>query len=187
LKNKLAILDLDETLIFGTQKKLDRSEDFKVSEYYVYKRPHLNEFILEIYKHYEIAFWSSAGDEYVQQVTSKIKPKNIEFEFVWSRDKAVYQRNFEEHGDVESHYHYVKPLKKVKKLGYNLSDFLIIDDSPHKCKLNFGNAIYPKAYEGALIDDELCVLSKYLQLIKEKKDFRRIEKRNWKTKMKNYH
>lgn len=187
MKNKLVILDLDETLIFGTSEKLDRDEDFKVFDYYVYKRPYLNEFILEVNKHFKIAVWSSAGDEYVQEVSKQIKPENIDFEFVWSRDKAVYQRNFEEHGDVESHYHYVKPLKKVKKLGYSLNEVLIIDDSPHKAKLNFGNAIYPRAYEGEIIDDELKSLSQYLQMIKDKEDFRKIEKRNWKTKVKNYH
>lgn len=187
MKTKLVILDLDETLIFGTPTKLDRDEDFKVFDYYIYKRPYLNEFILEIYKHFKIAIWSSAGDEYVQEVTRQIKPINIDFEFVWSREKAVYQRNYDEHGDIDSHYHYVKPLKKVKKLGYKLSEVLIIDDSPHKSKLNFGNAIYPKEYEGKLVDDELSILSKYLQVIKDKEDFRRIEKRNWKTKMKNYH
>ncbi len=186
MKTKLVILDLDETLIYGTSDKLDRDEDFKVFDYYVYKRPFLDQFLNELNNFFKIAIWSSAGDEYVQSVTEQIRPKDVNFEFIWSRDKAVYQKNMNEAGDYESHYHYVKPLKKVKKLGYDLSQVLIIDDSPHKSKLNFGNAIYPKSFEGELHDDELEQLIKYLHIIKDKDDFRKIEKRNWRTRMENY-
>jgi carboxy-terminal domain RNA polymerase II polypeptide A small phosphatase len=36
---KLLILDLDETLIHATSKKLSREPDFIVFDYFVYKRP----------------------------------------------------------------------------------------------------------------------------------------------------
>lgn len=45
-RNKpLAILDVDETLIYATKEKLIREPDFEVFDYRVYKRPNLNEFI----------------------------------------------------------------------------------------------------------------------------------------------
>jgi len=142
LKNKLVILDLDETLIFGSKDKLERKEDFKVFDYFVYKRPNLDDFIIKLNKHYQIAIWSSAGEEYVQKVSKYIKPELVEFKFVWSRERAVYQKNLNDDDsyDSDNHYHYVKPLKKVKKLGYELKNMIIIDDSPHKSKLNYGNA-----------------------------------------------
>lgn len=184
---KLAILDLDETLIYGSQSKLERAEDFIVFDYFIYKRPKLDEFLIDLSKHYQIAVWSSAGEEYVQEVSKYIKPDSVKFQFIWSRDRAVYKRNFNEYEDFESHYHYVKPLKKIKKLGFELKDVLIIDDSPHKSSLNYGNAIYPKPYEGDKNDNELELLLEYLIMIKDKEDFRRLEKRNWRNKIKHDH
>jgi hypothetical protein len=35
----LLILDLDETLIYGTETPLDRPEDFRVEPFYIYERP----------------------------------------------------------------------------------------------------------------------------------------------------
>ncbi|MEM6965470.1 MAG: NIF family HAD-type phosphatase, partial [Bacteroidota bacterium] len=55
------------------------------------------------------------------------------------------------------------------------------DDSPHKCQDNFGNAIYPKEFKGERDDQELKLLLKYLQKLKDEKNVRRIEKRNWKA------
>ena len=76
----------------------------------------------------------------------------------------------------------IRPLKKVKRKGYDLERILIIDDSPHKSKLNYGNAIYPKPYKGETEDNELIKLINYLESIKDEPNFRKIEKRNWRKK-----
>ncbi len=69
---------------------------------------------------------------------------------------------------------YVKSLKKVKRKGYELERIFIIDDSPYKSKLNYGNAIYPKSYKGELEDTELLILIDYLESIKDELNFRTI-------------
>ena len=56
-----------------------------------------------------------------------------------------------------------------------------MDDTPHKSKDNFGNAIYPKAFMGDTSDEELKLLFKYLKTLKEEENVRRIEKRNWRS------
>ena len=76
----------------------------------------------------------------------------------------------------------MKPLKKVKRKGFDLDRILIIDDSPHKSKLNYGNAIYPKPYKGESADTELVKLIDYLESIKDEPNFRTIEKRYWRRK-----
>ena len=43
----LLILDVDETLVFATEKELSRKADFIVFDYHVYKRPYLNQFLEE--------------------------------------------------------------------------------------------------------------------------------------------
>ncbi|BCA59088.1 hypothetical protein HMP06_1857 [Sphingomonas sp. HMP6] len=56
---------------------------------------------------------------------------------------------------------------------------LIVDDTPEKCVQNFGNAIYPKPFEGSLEDNELRLLTAYLKTLKDEANVRRLEKRRW--------
>lgn len=180
MKKPLAILDLDETLIFASKEKLNRDPDFEVFGYQVYKRPNLMEFINRLSTNYDLAIWSSAGNDYVESIIVKLK-LDTNLKFVWGRNQATQKRqlnNFYETGNEDELY-YVKSLKKVKRKGYNLGRILIIDDSPHKSELNYGNAIYPKSYKGNKEDDELLKLVTYLESIKDESNFREIEKRNW--------
>lgn len=183
MKKPLVILDIDQTLIFATKKSLNRNPDFGVFDYVVYKRPNLNEFIERLDKSYDIAIWSSAGNDYVNSIIDQLK-LNIEIQFIWGRNEATQKRQLNDYHETgnDTEYYYVKPLKKVKRKGYNLERILIIDDSPHKSKLNYGNAIYPKPFKGEVEDNELLILIDYLEHIKEESNFRSIEKRNWRRK-----
>jgi carboxy-terminal domain RNA polymerase II polypeptide A small phosphatase len=109
---KLLILDLDETLIHATTKKLSREPDFMVFDYFIYKRPHLDWFLLECHATYKLAIWSSASDEYVQEVVKRIVPDDISLEFVWGRSRCTPRRATEEDYFRDSydntHYHYTK-------------------------------------------------------------------------------
>lgn len=186
----LLVLDIDETLIHATENELDRKADFKVFDYHIYKRPFLNNFFDEIKDHFLLAVWSSASDDYVEKIAKTIFPKEINLEFIWGRSRCTYRRNLQidEYGYYDdnylNHYHYIKPLKKLKRQGYDLGKILIIDDSPHKCQDNFGNAIYPKEFTGDVRDNDLKFLGTYLKSLIGKKTVRRIEKRNWQLKFK---
>ncbi|SEC79268.1 carboxy-terminal domain RNA polymerase II polypeptide A small phosphatase [Tenacibaculum sp. MAR_2009_124] len=185
----LLILDIDETLIHATSNKLDKEEDFSVFNYYVYQRPYLHEFIDEIRNDYHLAIWSSASDDYVREIVNCIIPKEINLQFVWGRSRCKPKRilDIDSYGIYDNRYqeqyNYIKPLKKVKKLGFKLERTLIVDDTPHKCIENYGNAIYPKEYLGQNDDDELLFLAKYLKTLKDEKNVRKIEKRDWKKKI----
>ena len=183
----LLILDIDETLIFATDKKLNRPSDFTVFNYHVYKRPYLDEFIEAIKTDFLLAIWSSASDDYVKSIVKKIIPQDIKLEFVWARSRCTYRRNIQidnygyYNNDYQNHYHYIKPLKKLKRKGFQLERILIVDDTPHKSKDNFGNAIYPKEFKGETTDNELKILTRYLKTLKNEENVRRIEKRNWRS------
>ena len=190
-KNKekiLLVLDLDETLIHATETELDRKADFKIFDYHVYKRPFLKEFFDQVKDDFLLAVWSSASDDYVEKIVEHIFPKEIKLEFVWGRSRCTYKRNLriDEYGYYDdnylNHYNYVKHLKKVKKHGYDQGKILIVDDSPHKCQDNYGNAIYPKEFRGEQLDDELKLLAPYLKTFIGKKTVMKIEKRNWKLR-----
>src|SRR3954447_7252138 len=111
----LLILDLDETLIFGSEVELERRADFIVGPYYVYQRPHLNEFLTLVAKSYDLAIWSSATLDYVGAIASRIRSPEIEWRFIWARERCTQRMDFDR-ADVD----YLKDLKKVKRLGYDL-------------------------------------------------------------------
>lgn len=173
----LLILDLDETLIHATESVIDFQPSFRFSKYNIYPRPFLLEFLTEATQYFKLAIWSSADDEYVDEVVKLVKPSNIVFEFVWARSRCTTRRNIE----LDKYVH-EKRLKKVKKLGYTLERVLIVDDSPEKTRENFGNAIYIQPFEGAKDDDELLRLIDFLKSLSEKTNVRRIEKRGWRNK-----
>ncbi len=180
----LLILDLDETLVHATKQALDRPADFRLFDYHVYRRPFLLEFLQMVAPHFQLAVWSSASDDYVEAVVDQIFPPEIPLAFVWGRSRCTYRHRG--HWDdprswnsAWSHYHYVKPLRKLKRKGYRLERILIVDDTPHKAKDNYGNVIYPREYLGAEEDRELLDLAQYLLQLKAEKNVRTIEKRGW--------
>ncbi len=182
----LLILDLDETLIHATHIEQDMAVDFMLEDYLVYKRPFVDEFFTSLQDDFLFAVWSSATNGYVNKIVKQIIPHFIALEFVWSRERCTLRRDvLMEYGHDPDYYEYTKPLSKVKAKGYDLQKILIVDDTPFKCFANYGNAIYPKTFEGDKNDDELLYLAKYLKTLKDKNNVRNIEKRYWRTEVKN--
>jgi len=178
----LLILDLDETLIYADEVALDRPADFGVYGYHVYRRPHLAEFLAAADQHFDLAVWSSASDAYVYAVVDRIFPDPSKLEFVWGRSRASLRRvgpDDTRFYDPWDHLHYVKPLTKVRRAGWNLGRVLIVDDTPEKCFRNYGNAIYPRPWTGEEDDSELRLLMRYLAALKDVPNVRNIEKRRW--------
>ena len=87
--------------------------------------------------------------------------------------------------DPWDHLNYRKPLVKLKRHGWPLERVLILDDTPSKSAQNYGNAIYPKPFEGDPNDDELALLAKYLPELASCENVRKVEKRNWRDRMLN--
>ena len=172
--DKLIILDLDETLIHATEFELDRPCDFKFDKYFVYERPHLRQFLSDISNHFLLGIWSSAGDEYVNEIVRYIKPDNVEFVVVWGRSKCSLKRDL-----TFDTYCFEKRLDKLKKKGFRLEQILVVDDSPSKSRTNYGNAIYIKEFTGDTSDTELQFLYDYLLTFKTVDNVRTIEKRRW--------
>ena len=78
----------------------------------------------------------------------------------------------------QTHY-FVKDLRKVKRLGFDLSRVLVVDDTPQKLERNYGNALYVQPYFGDAADDELPKLASYLRTLVASEDVRQVEKRGW--------
>jgi carboxy-terminal domain RNA polymerase II polypeptide A small phosphatase len=175
LTRPLLILDLDETLIHASVEPLAHQCDFRAGDYYVYRRPHLEQFLEEVAQTYDLACWSSATMDYLELVLAVIMVGiDVKPLFIWDRSKCT--RHFD-HGLHEEYF--LKDLKKVRHRGFDLDRVLILEDEPRKVQRSFGNAIYVRPYLGAAEDQELPKLAAYLQSISSAASFRKLEKRYW--------
>jgi TFIIF-interacting CTD phosphatase-like protein len=171
----LLILDLDETLIHSLGRPLATAPDFMLGPYHVYRRPNLADFLARCAERYTLAVWSSAGSEYVDGIVKNIFPDAPQPAFVWSKSRCTTRMDAELRDEV-----YLKDLSKVKRLGFNLSRILIVEDEPRKVARHYGNAIIVEPFMGASDDAELAFLGRYLDKIHEAPNFRQVEKRGWK-------
>ena len=172
----MLVLDVDETLLHSADESLDRSADFRCGPYFVYRRPYLREFLLECAELFQLAVWSSSGADYLSLVLAQTVPSEVPLAFVWSRSRCVQRFDGEWHEQ-----YFVKDLKKVKRLGFDLARVLIVDDTPKKLERNYGNAVYVKPFLGDTNDNELPKLANYLRKLATVEDVRRVEKRGWRT------
>jgi RNA polymerase II subunit A small phosphatase-like protein len=176
MDQQLLILDLDETLVFGAERPLDRACDFRAGPYYVYKRPFLKEFLAAVAAGFELAVWSSASAPYVHAIVAELFPEPAALRFVWSRERCT-QRLHPEWLD----YYWLKNLKKVKRLGFDLERVLMIDDSPEKLSQHYGNHLRIAPYLGDLADRELESVLPFLAQLRAIENLRLVEKRNWRA------
>lgn len=190
---KLLILDIDETLLHASYQPLQTAKDstpaydFMLAEYFVYLRPHLNEFLAFCFEHFHVAIWTSASELYALEVQHKIITDNPRFAdkklaFVWSRKRCVQRLDYE-----YKDYYFIKDLKKVKKQGYSLEHIIMVDNTPRKLCRNYGNLVCVKDFLGDKNDDELLKLMRYLIKLKTVDNIRQIEKRGWRQAYQDVH
>jgi len=173
----LIIFDLDETLIFSTKELQDRFEDFKIGDFYVFKRPFLDSVLVNLSLYFSLAIWSSGTEDYVKDITEKLISTGVKFEFVWSRVNCTL------HFDIDyNDYFYIKKIDKVRKFGFSREKILIVEDLYKNVHMNYGNAIIVSPFRGS-DDNELLSLCNYLLTFKNIQNVLNIDKRNWLTKM----
>ncbi len=174
LKDKLLILDLDETLIYATEQPLNYSPDFQVGPYLVYKRPFVDDFLLVCQYWFDVAVWTSASPGYAAGIVDALFPYAPAF--VWASDRCT-QAYDPERGEHFS----VKNLRKVKQRGYRLEQIVVVDDTAEKHQQNYGNLVRVSAWTGELEDTELRLLLSYLQGLRAAENIRTVEKRQWRS------
>jgi RNA polymerase II subunit A small phosphatase-like protein len=171
------ILDLDETLLWATKELPEAEFDFQVFGYFATKRPHLEVFLESIFTWFDVAVWTSSGEDYARQVIAEIFDDPAALKFVWSASRCT-QRFDAKTGEPFS----LKDLKKVRRKGYVLDRVLMIDDSPEKLGRNYGNHLQLRPFEGNPNDSEFLNVLPFLGWIKDQPNFRVIEKRTWRNR-----
>ena len=74
MKPLLVVLDLDETLFFSSKNILDRSPDFLLDEFFVYKRPGVDDFLEKLFsdKRFNVAVYTAASKKYALSALSNL-------------------------------------------------------------------------------------------------------------------
>jgi RNA polymerase II subunit A small phosphatase-like protein len=174
----LVVLDLDETLVYASDEGLleGSDPDFYVGQYPVYKRPHVDSFLRDLFQEFRVAVWTSSSPSYAWEMVSKLFGSlQDELLFVWDSSRCTQKFDPE-----KMEWYWLKNLKKAKRRGFDLSRTVAVDDTPLKYKKSYGNLVRMRAFEGGE-DDWLPALLKYLRWLNNKPDVRTVEKRGWKT------
>ena len=178
---KLLILDLDETLIHGATQKLDYEPACIAPWCFLYKRPFAEEFMDFCKEHFNVAIWTTASPEHAEMVLSEICEPDYPFEFIWTSNRCTQARDKVGMDDYGSGYHWVKDLKKIKRLGFKLEQTIMVDDTPSMLERQYGNLVPIKRFKGDLKDRELLHLMEYLNDLKNESNIRKVEKRCWES------
>lgn len=157
---RLIILDMDECLLHATATPLvDQTIDFRYQDLNVYFRPHVATFLSKLHEKYAVAIWSTGTDKYVEHLIKAVTPSDVQYEFVWGRSKCRKVKD-----DFFGYTHYYKPIDKLKRYGYELSDIIMIDDTPSKIIANHSTLITIDAYEGQQDDVALMDILQQLNI-----------------------
>jgi len=130
---KCLVLDLDETLVHSSFKKVPKADflvpvdiDGVVHTVYVLKRPYTDEFLAACAELFEIVLFTASLSKYADPLLDMLDTKS-----------TMHHRLFRE-SCVQKDYCYVKDLSK---LGRKLKNCIIVDNSPQSYIFQPSNAI----------------------------------------------
>lgn len=147
---KTLVLDLDETLVHSSFRATTRSDiiitvelEGELHNVYVRKRPGVDEFLQSVTQLYEVVIYTASMSKYADPLIDELDPAN-----------TILHRLFRE-ACTRCASGYVKDLSK---LGRDLKDVIIIDNSPLCYALQPENAIPIKTWRDDVSDQELIDL-----------------------------
>lgn len=163
---KCLVLDLDETLVHSSFRAV-KGADFVIPVqiedvvHYVYvaKRPGVDEFLIEMAKHYEIILYTASLNKYADPLLDLL-----------DTHRTIRTRLFRE-SCVYFEGNYVKDLSLLDR---DLSKTIIIDNSPASYIFHPENAIDCSSFIDDPKDRELNQISDFLKGVKDVKDVKSV-------------
>lgn len=162
------VLDLDETLVHSSFMPVNNA-DFKLElnlegrpyTIYVIKRPGLEEFMVEMSKHYELVLFTASVSQYARAVLSVIDKEGLLDHHLFREHCTFYQGSF---------------VKDLRRLNRTLDKTIIVDNSNLCFQWQPDNAIGINSFINDKTDRELVYCKDYLTSVKDSKDFRKVLK-----------
>lgn len=154
---KTLVLDLDETLVHSSFQKPSRYDllvpveiDGRIHHVYVAKRPGVDEFLMKVNEHYELIIFTASLAKYADPLLDKLDPYSL-----------LRLRLFRE----SCTYHNGSYVKDLSRLGRDMKDVIIIDNSPMSYLFQPQNAVPIKSWFDDMEDRELLELLPALEYL----------------------
>ncbi|KAK8574826.1 hypothetical protein V6N13_033942 [Hibiscus sabdariffa] len=156
-KSKTIVLDLDETLVHSSPDPPPKMYDFMIKpiingvemNFYVLKRPGVDEFLETISKKYEVVVFTAGLEPYASLLLDVLDPKGL-----------ISHRLYRDSCKQSSRGRYVKDLSTI---GRDIEKVVIVDDNPRSYSLQPANGIPIKRFEDDMADRELEKLRLFFQ------------------------
>ncbi|KAM3284864.1 CTD small phosphatase-like protein [Capsicum chacoense] len=164
-EKKTIFLDLDETLVHSNPNPPPEKYDFVVRpvidghrvEFYVLKRPFLDEFLEFLSEKFEVVVFTAGLKEYASLVLDRIDRKGLISHRLY-RDSCK---------DVDGKF-----VKDLADTGRDMKRVVIVDDNPNSYLFQPENAIPIRPFTDDLADGELKKLIEFLGGCNEVEDMR---------------
>ena len=130
----------------------------KLSTVYVMVRPGAYEFLEEMQKHYEVVFFTASVSTYATPLINILDKNNYEYKML-----------FRQHWDVKND----RFVKDLSKIGRNLDDVIIIDNTPDVYRFHKSNALPISSWFDDEFDNELLKMIPLLQKLSQVKNVRK--------------
>jgi RNA polymerase II subunit A small phosphatase-like protein len=133
---------------------------------YVAKRPGVDEFLLEMAKHYEIVIYTASLNKYADPLLDLLDTHNVIRSRLFRESCVYYEGNY---------------VKDLSLLNRDLKDSIIVDNSPNSYIFHPENAIDCGSFIDDPKDRELDQIGAFLTGIKNIKDVRNVapQWRDW--------
>jgi len=169
----LLVLDLDHTLLDFSSKTLARdTSTHRVGDGLAaaMKRPYMDKFLAEAYKHYDMVVWSQTSWRWLETKLTElgmVTSPHYRFCFVLDKTSMFAIKSTKRGG--ETYKHSVKPLQIIwsKYPRWGSHNTVHLDDLARNFALNLGSGLKVTAYyrkkSKARRDVELLGLARYLE------------------------
>lgn len=126
---------------------------------YVIKRPGVDEFLVEMAKHYELVIYTASLNKYADPLLDLLDPKRVIRTRLFRESCVYYQGSY---------------VKDLSLLNRDLSETIIIDNSPNSYMFHPENAIDCSSFIDDPRDRELDQIGAFLKGIKNASDVRGV-------------
>jgi len=170
---KCLVLDLDETLVHSSFRAVEGADfviPVKIEDVthfvYVAKRPGVDDFLLEMSKHYEIVIYTASLNKYADPLLDLLDIHKVIRYRLFRESCVFYEGNY---------------VKDLSVLDRDISSSIIIDNSPNSYLFHPENAIDCSSFIDDPRDRELDQIGSFLTGIKDAKDVRGLapQWRDW--------
>mmetsp|Transcript_1931 Transcript_1931/g.2613 ORF Transcript_1931/g.2613 Transcript_1931/m.2613 type:complete len:672 (+) Transcript_1931:522-2537(+) len=168
------VLDLDETLVHCTVEPIpDADMTFPVFfngiqyRVHVRTRPYLKEFLEAVRGRFEVTVFTASQEVYASELLDRIDPDGKYIKHRMFRESCLL---------VEGNY-----LKDLNVLGRDLSQSVLVDNSPHAFGYQVDNGIPIESWFDDPNDTELLKLEQFLNTLHGVKDVRSMVRSKFQT------